>query len=640
MAKRTYNLEQFAAIHAKAKHILVLAGAGTGKTTTIIGRCNRLLASGVSEEAILLITFTRRAASEIRLRLKSKDRRRTRVTATTFHSWAMNLIRKNPAVFPLDSPTLIDRDDILTLFRKFRREQKSGNPPKASELSDFHSLMINIRGTPEDAADLRRIATSDIEIYERASDYYRNYKKSRNYIDYDDILVCLADRLKEQDLAEAVGERFAHVMIDEMQDTNPLQYDIVNAIAPHTNLFCVGDDAQSIYGFRGADFESIHAFKNQYPDACILKLKENFRSTQKILDVSNWLLRQSPLKYDKELVSARGEGAATPVLFDAEDRWDEADFIAHKILDSYTVEEKWANNMVLTRTGFGARAVESKFLELKIPHILIGGQSLFGARHVKDVMSLLRIYTNRHDELAWTRYLQLWRGLGEITAERIFRSFVLGENKSLSGGKEELLVKVQKAAAHDEFGWTGPLLKVLETTNVPAKLVDSAFSSLESLLSTIFQNDHWDTRKRDFEYVRQLADRHKTMSEFVDTYLLNPIYERDKERANKKDKVRIITVHSAKGLEASRCFIIDVAPGEFPRRGATEKEVEEERRVLYVAMTRAANELYLTRSTRGWTHSNLDGEGSYFLNEIPKEILAYDGRPPDEDIESKFKINF
>ncbi len=641
MSILTFNHEQQAAIEATGRQILVLAGAGTGKTTTIIGRANHLISTGVPEENLLLITFTRRAASEIRSRLSSQLQRRTRINATTFHSWAMNLIRRNPKLFGLESPTLIDRDDMITLFKRFRREHKNQNPPKAAQFADYHSLKVNICGTAKEAAELKEIGESEIPIYEEASAYYRQYKTDRNYIDYDDILERLADKLANPKLAAAVGERFTHVMIDEMQDTNPLQYLIVDALAPHTNLFCVGDDAQSIYGFRGADFESIHAFKERYPEANVLKLQENFRSTQEILDVSNWLIKQSPLEYDKELVAARGSGTM-PVLCDAEDRWDEADFVAHKILQSYEVEDRWRNNMVLTRTGFGARAVESKFLEMKIPYVLIGGQSLFGARHVKDVMSLLRIYANRYDELAWMRYLQLWRGLGEVTADRIFKSVALHGDNAVSTNKENLRTAIEAAAAADQFGWTGPLLRVLKTANTPVELVDAAFSSLETTLATIFQNDNWDARKRDFEYVRELATKHRTLSRFVDEYLLNPVYERDKERANTDDIVRIITVHSAKGLEASRCFVIDVAPGEFPRPGSTDKEVEEERRVLYVALTRAANELYITRSTRGWAQAHATQESNrYFLSGIPKEILPYEGQPTaDESTGQEYKIRF
>ncbi len=240
------------------------------------------------------------------------------------------------------------------------------------------------------------------------------------------------------------------------------------------------------------------------------------------------------------------------------------------------------------------------------------------------------------------RYLQLWQGLGEVTADRIFRSVGLLDQSSLSPPKDDLRTTIKDASAEDRFGWTGPLLTVLETANTPVELVDAAFSSLEARLATIFQNDNWDARKRDFEYVREVASKHRTMSGFVDEYLLNPVYERDKERAATDDKVRIITVHSAKGLEASRCFVIDVAPGEFPRLGSTDKEVEEERRVLYVALTRAANELYITRSTRGWAQAHATQENNrYFLSGIPKEILPYEGQTVgDESNGQEYKIRF
>ena len=235
------------------------------------------------------------------------------------------------------------------------------------------------------------------------------------------------------------------------------------------------------------------------------------------------------------------------------------------------------------------------------------------------------------------RYLQLWRGLGDATADKIFRAVALGEGDLLrpDASNQTLEQVVQEAQSNDDFGWTTPLLTVLLASNKPVDLVDAAFSSLEPRLSTIFQNDNWDSRKRDFEYVRELAKKHRSMAGFVDEYLLNPVFERDQERASDNDKVRIITIHSAKGLEASRCFVIDVAPGEFPRRGSTDKEVEEERRVLYVALTRAANELYITRSTRGWTqHGPNTDSDSYFLTGIPKEILAYEGRAGDHEAES------
>ncbi len=638
----SFNAEQLAAIETTAKHVLVLAGAGTGKTTTIVGRCNHLIRSGVPEREILLITFTRRAAHEIRSRIRGPEGKRSLVTASTFHSWAMRLIRNNPNVFKLESPSLIDRDDVITLLQRYRKTHASQNLPKARDLADFHSLLVNTRLPAEEAAKLAGIDEDKLSQYTEASKFYVDFKRSRNYIDYDDVLERVAEEIARPAIAKAIGKRFSHVMIDEMQDTNPLQYLIVDALAPHVNLFCVGDDAQSIYGFRGADFESIHAFTSRYPDAVVLKLQENFRSTQEILDVSNWLLERSPLEYDKELRAARGAGQK-PILREFEDQWSQADYVAETIVTSFCTEQRWANNMVLVRSGYSARAVESEFLSRKIPHVLIGGQSLFGAKHVKDVMALLRIYANRWDELAWMRYLQLWKGIGEVTAERIFRQLALGAEDSVGRGRNTetpLLDMVRDAKASDSAGWTEPLLRCLTASSKPDELLGAVLDAMEKPMAKIYRNDHWDARRRDFTYIRQLAKKHRTVHAFVDEYSLNPVYEKQLEKKGETDLVKIITIHSAKGLEAQRCFVVDVARGTFPQPGLTEKEAEEERRVLYVALTRAADELHITRAERGWTASGSSkGDEAYFLDGLPLELVAYVTEPesdPDAGIEIRF----
>lgn len=629
----SFNDEQRTAIEASERQILVLAGAGTGKTTTIVGRCNHLIRSGVPERDILLITFTRRAANEIRSRIRGAEGKRTQVTASTFHSWAMRLIRQNPKVFKLESPSLIDRDDIITVLQRYRKVHASQNLPRAKEFADFHSLLVNTRLPPEEAAELAGIGEDALPQYIDASKFYVDFKRSRNYIDYDDILERVAEEIASPAIAKAIGKRFSHVMIDEMQDTNPLQYLIVDALAPHVNLFCVGDDAQSIYGFRGADFESIHGFTSRYPSAVVLKLQENYRSTQEILDVSNWLLDCSPLGYDKQLHAARGAGCK-PILRDFEDQWGQADYVAEMILDAHEAEEAWASNMVLVRTGYSARAVESAFLSKKIPYVLLGGQSLFAAKHVKDVMALLRIYANRRDELAWMRYLRLWRGIGEVTAERIFRSVAPGDERllgSIEDKGESLLDVIQDLRGSDAAGWTEPVCRCLASSSKPVDLIGAALDAMEKRLAELYRNDHWDARKRDFVYVRELAKRYKTVQAFVDEYSLNPVYERTVDRTADTDVVKIITIHSAKGLEASRCFVIDVARGMYPRSGSTEKEVEEERRVLYVALTRAADELHITRAERGWAVPSASGEeDDYFLHNLPLDLVAYDAEPEDE----------
>jgi DNA helicase-2/ATP-dependent DNA helicase PcrA len=632
------NEAQQEAVCAKAQHILVLAGAGTGKTTTIVGRCKFLLNEGVPESSILLATFTRKASEQIRAKLIGPDNQHPDINVSTFHAWAMRIIRLNPKLFDLKSPTLIDRDDAKTIFRGFIKGTHPGEGIKPSDLADFYSLVVNIRGNPEDAARLLKIDDSDLDLYVQASVYYREYKKTKNYMDYDDVLECLADRLLDKRFAKAIAERWRHFLIDEMQDTNPLQYAIIDAIAPHANIFCVGDDAQSIYGFRGADFESIHAFKKRYKNAHVLKLRENYRSTQEILDLSNWLLSQSELKYDKELIAARGSGSI-PILFDAENKWEEADFVVRKIVEAYETEERWSNNMVLARYVYSIRAIESKLLQHKIPYRLTGGGSLLTARHVKDVMSLVRIYANRKDELAWLRYLQLWKGLGEVTAGKIISTLFALDGQQNAANQNDLEVITRKMESSDVFGWTQPLLCVLKSESSPEKLIEVAYSVLEPTLEKIYHSDNWDSRRRDFDFVKALATKFSDVSAFVDEYLLNPIYERNMG-AGDKDKVDLITVHSAKGLEASRCFVIDVSPGEYPRSGEDSKQCEEERRVLYVGLTRAANELYITRSKRGWGLSKRNEEDLYFLDGVPENLLAYDFYSGDDDPESSYRIVF
>ncbi len=433
--------------------------------------------------------------------------------------------------------------------------------------------------------------------------------------------------MQDASLAEAVGQRFSHVLIDEMQDTNPLQYLIIDALAPHTSLFCVGDDAQSIYGFRGADFASIHSFTDRYPTAQVYRLQQNYRSTQEILDLSNWLLGQSPLNYDKSLTAARGTGDV-PKLIEREDQHQQADYIARTILTAYDCEERWSNNMVLVRTGYSGRSIESKFLEYKIPHVLIGGVSLFGAKHVKDVVSLLRILANRQDEIAWMRYLQLWPRIGDRTADRLFQALAFGDT-AVDQPANTLMQAVQQFAASDQSGWTGPLIYCLQGSTAPATAFRCAVEALTPRLSTLYQNDHWETRQKDFEYVGQLAERHRTIAGFVDEYLLNPVYESELRRSAGDDKVKIITIHSAKGLEAPRCFVTDVQPGVYPKAGLTEAEIEEERRVLYVAMTRAANELHVCRCQRGWASSYVgQGDEGYFLDGLRGGLVQQDRLPP------------
>jgi DNA helicase-2/ATP-dependent DNA helicase PcrA len=300
--------------------------------------------------------------------------------------------------------------------------------------------------------------------------------------------------------------------------------------------------------------------------------------------------------------------------------------------------------MVLVRTGYSGRAVEAKFIEYKIPHVLIGGVSLFGARHVKDVLSLLRILANRSDEMAWMRYLQLWPGIGEKTADHIFETVALdGEGLFADNVTSEPLIDVvRRLSLNDRSGWTTPLLRCLEGPAAPADAWRRAVSALDDRLAAIYRNDNWDSRQKDFTYVADLATKHDTIAGFIDEYLLNPVYESEIAKTKNEDCVTIITIHSAKGLEASRCFVVDVQPGSFPKsNGSRLKEIEEERRVLYVAMTRAADELHVCRSRRGWVSTRRDTESeSYFLNQLPPQLVEFESDLSPVFSGSDFAIRF
>ena len=322
----------------------------------------------------------------------------------------------------------------------------------------------------------------------------------------------------------------------------------------HATLFCVGDDAQCIYGFRGADFTTVHSFKERIPSATVLKLEDNYRSTQEILDLSNWLLRQSPLAYGKELRAVRGAGPK-PRLEDFADEWSEASWIAEDLIARREAGTDWSDHMILVRGGWFARAMQTQLIERNIPYRYIGGTGLLQTAHIRDVVSVLRIVANPEDELAWVRYLRLWPGIGETLANRIVEKIMEKPNlpdilNILSGNK--------KAG--------GPCRKTIELVATqagnPVEALRVSVRALETLLAEQYADD-WDQRRRDFELVEELAGKQSSISGFIEEYILEPVYGSTNAEEG-EDMVTVITVHSAKGTEAKVCYVINVSPGAFP----------------------------------------------------------------------------
>lgn len=628
------NEEQRQAATTQAPNVLVLAGAGSGKTKTIVARAAYLIDQGVPANQIQIVTFTRRAASEIVSRVEAYlGERAAGLKASTFHTFCLAILRRYAHVFDLKGFNIIDRDDQLMMFKliraKVENEHNEPNPqnpnqgsrmPKPQELSDVYSYARNTQCSFHQALDKHLPDfKAEAEVIKQMMKAYEQQKQARRYLDYDDILEYVARYLNADDwLLDKVSTSLKHLLVDEMQDTNPLQWLIIKPLIGRSRLFCVGDDAQSIYGFRGADFQNIHSFGQRVPDATILTLTVNYRSTQEILDLSNWLLEQSPLDYKKRLTAHRGSGV-TPMLYTFANEFEEARWVVQDLKNRHNTGAAWHQHMILLRSAYAGRQVESALIDADIPYIFIGGVKLLESAHVKDLLSMLRVTVNPADELAWIRFLTLWRGIGDAGAAKLTSE--MANLPDLSACIELLTKKskVPKSALE-------ALVRLIEDQHTPEDSIAIAIDALLEQLEQNYDKKNWPSRVRDFDLIKQLAMRHDTLIDFIEAYILEPVSYSEVTRQNDGDVVTLITIHSAKGTECEVCYIVNASVGQYPhvRAAGSIDEVEEERRVLYVAMTRAKDELIITRqNTNTWAmhHSDASAEG-YFLGSVPNDLLA------------------
>ena len=620
------NPQQKQAATTESKHSLVLAGAGCGKTKTIVARAAYLIDQGVPANQIQILTFTRRSASEIVSRVElALGEQAKGLRASTFHTFCMYLLRRIPKAFGLEQFSIIDRDDQLMMFRLIRGKDDKKNPnalPKPKDLCDLYSFARNTRQKLSLA--LEKQMPEFLEYKDQIAEIMKEYearKQARSFLDYDDILAVVASALAQSEgLVDYVSSICQHMLVDEMQDTNPLQWALLEPLKDKTSLFCVGDDAQSIYGFRGADFENIHHFKERVPNAQIFKLEKNYRSTQEILDLSNWLLDQSPIQYDKHLEAYRGEGVK-PRMHIFPNEFDEAKWIAIDIKERHLLEgSAWHEHMVLVRSSFAARHIEAAFIQANVPYRFIGGMKLLETAHVKDLLSLLRVIANPLDDIAWMRFLTLWNGVGDVGASKLAQQLLLEPET------ERIFEKLEK---FDRIPDNTLLImkQMLVLKDHVQACVSLGIDALKDQLEENYAKKDWSKRLGDFDLVKQLASKHDQLSEFLEEYVLDPVSISEIQRQSQDDVVTLITIHSAKGTEQKVCYVANVSAGQYPHARAQGNfdEVEEERRVLYVALTRAKNELILTKQNLNlWARDQVDDQGrkieSYFLNELSRNL--------------------
>ncbi len=617
------NPQQKQAATTVAQNCLVLAGAGCGKTKTIVARAAYLIDQGLPAQQIQILTFTRRAASEIVTRVEQHMGAQSKgLRASTFHTFCMYLLRRNPRAFGLTQFSIIDRDDQLLMFRLLRGKDKGNVLPKAAELCDLYSYARNTKTKLSDALfeQLPQAVEYKSQIAELMKAYEQR-KQERNFLDYDDILSIVAVHLQNSpELVKWVTGFCAALLVDEIQDTTPLQWALLQPLVGKVKLFCVGDDAQSIYGFRGADFENIHHFKERVPDTEVLTLEMNYRSTQGILDLSNWLLEQSQIGYDKHLQAYRGNGLK-PQLHILSNEFEEANWIVQDLNQRHSQGAAWAEHMILLRSGFSGRYLEGALIAANIPYRFIGGVKLLESAHVKDVLSLLRVSVNPQDDLSWMRFLTLWDGVGDVGASKLAQELIQ---------LPDIEARCQRLERHGKVPQQAIL--ILMQLDVLQQHVEAciglALDALNEQLENNYKTKDWSRRVKDFDLVKQLARKHHSLGEFLEEYVLDPISISEIDKTPDQDLVTLITIHSAKGAEQKVCYVPHVSPNQYPHARAQGDfdDVEEERRVLYVALTRAGNELILTKQNLNlWSQDQYDELGrkieSYFLNDLPQHLV-------------------
>jgi DNA helicase II / ATP-dependent DNA helicase PcrA len=585
--------------------VLVVAGAGTGKTRTLTYRVARLIESGVIPEGVLLLTFTRKAAKEmLRRAALLLDERTERVSGGTFHSFANMILRRHGAELGFAANFTIldqsDSEDVVNLLRsRLGLSDKKKRFPKKQTLQRMYSMSVNTL-TPLDivvARDYPQFAAQidDIEQLARA---YVGYKRANNIMDYDDLLVNLVTLLEQkEEIRQRLGERYRYIMVDEYQDTNRLQ-------ARHRAAAC--RDAQQRDGGRGRRAEHLFLPRREFPqhhgfpegfDGCrVITLEENYRSTQPVLDFTNEIIRMAAEKYSKTLFTSRREGM-TPSLIAMEGENTQSRYIAQQVLELREEGVPLKEISVLFRAGYHSFDLEIELARHNIPYVKFGGLKLMETAHIKDMLAYLRIIENPKDVVSWTRVLLLLDGVGPVSAERVTDEITRGLNPLVESATERLMQIVR--------GTELPVLldvlrEVAPERIAPGDKTERLLRYYTPILKARY-DDH-PKRLKDLEMFQTIAERYGQLSIMLTDMALEPPNESVEDllpEGHEDEFLTLSTIHSAKGLEWNTVFVMYLVDGRFPVTAAADshESMEEERRLFYVACTRAKQRLYLTYPT-------------------------------------------
>ena len=597
------NKFQYEAVMHDKGPALLLAGAGTGKTRTLIYRVAHLIESGVSPESILLLTFTNKAANEMKERAEKMLKEKCGITACTYHSFCVKMLRfygKMAGISPdftiISGP---DEADIIDIIKSELNFQKLKNMPSASVFASMLSTCVNKRLTLEELLKEQkywRFRQNERKLL-LLREETKKYKEEHNLFNYDDILLKFDQMLTDySNIARRIEDTYRYIMVDKYQDTNTLQDSIIRKIrTKNTNLMVVGDDMQSIYKFRGADVQNILSFPKRYTNCKVIYLTENYRSSQEILNLANHVMTNATEGYQKNL-RAQFNSQELPKVYSVNDTKTEAEFVLNRIKAKHAEGIPYNDICVLYRNSFQSYELEVLLNKAGLDFEKYGGIRFLDRAHIKDVLAFLRIYTNPSDELAWFRILQLHIGIGKVYARNISR-------KCLEYGPEYLIDdchKRKKYGVHirklyDEIqSWEGKefleilksscayYAKTLENT-IRNKKVDSESDREESLQDL-------ERNKEDITILQEMAKDYDSALAFLDATTLDAT----KSKENEEDKLVLSTIHSIKGLEYDTVILLDCIDEILPSaRYIGSPEDNEDVRCMYVAVTRAKNTLYM-----------------------------------------------
>jgi DNA helicase-2/ATP-dependent DNA helicase PcrA len=631
------NSEQKNAVQAPDGPVLVIAAAGTGKTRTLTYRVAHLIERGIPANRILLLTFTNRAAGEMmeraRMLVGSKV---SGLWGGTFHSVANRILRQHGNLLGYKPDYIIfDQDDAQRIIKNCSDELNlsSKHFPKPNVLQSLFSLALN-KGIPVEDLATSRFACHDINIDDIMKVYtmFGTRKKEINGMDFDDLLTNVLLLFQEHEaLCSHYQEHFRHVLVDEYQDTNAIQGAWVDMLAGrHQNLLVVGDDFQSIYSWRGANFRNIITFPERYPDAQVFKLETNYRSTPDILEIANKCIEGNPEQFQKVLRAMR-KPHLMPKLINMRNGYEQASYIINKIHRLRETGYKFGDIAILYRSHFHAMELQMELNRSRINYSITSGIRFFEQAHIKDVCAIARITGNAADELSFRRILGFLPGVGPKTAAKIW--IRLGRRcDPWDPDHLTLIRKMLPKKAEDKWA---RIQRTFDKT-VRTEVEKHPVSLMEIFIREFYDGfavetfDNYNRRSEDLEGMLEFASRYKSLQEFLHEMALqsNLDQEADKNQLNADDVVRLTTIHQAKGLEFPVVFILWLVDGMFPSTLSMDEPggEAEERRLFYVATTRAKDDLFLCSPQM---RRMRDGQLNYcmpsrFITELPESLLQYD----------------